>query len=318
MAQVIVVGAGISGLACAKVVADAGHEVNVLDRGFRPGGRMAVHQYDNRPIDIGASYFTVSDPMFEATTDDWERRGLARPWTDTLSVWSPDGTRTKSGPTRWAAAAGLESLVADLGSTLDIHSSVTVEQVTLVDGRAAVDGQTADAVVLAMPDPQARRLLTPELGSVADRLDAEFDPVLALTTIWPMVLWAAFDGIFVNDHDTLSWVADDGRRRGDDAPVLVAHSTPDFARPRLDDLQDATSKMLEALVGVVGIEPAAEVLRADMHRWTFARPSATRDAPFLLDDRGVGVCGDGWSTKPSVEAAFLSGTHLGEALVQRL
>ena len=57
-----------------------------------------------------------------------------------------------------------------------------------------------------------------------------------------------------------------------------------------------------------------------MHRWTFARPISGRAEHFLLDDRAglLGVCGDAWSPKSKVEAAFVSGRALGRALAERL
>jgi len=76
---VIVVGAGISGVAAAREVKDAGLPVVVVDRGRRIGGRMASRTIDGRPVDIGASYFTASDPAFTALVADWQQRGLAHP-----------------------------------------------------------------------------------------------------------------------------------------------------------------------------------------------------------------------------------------------
>ena len=54
MDPVIVVGAGISGVAAARELRDAGLPVVVLDRGRRIGGRMASRTIDGRPVDIGA------------------------------------------------------------------------------------------------------------------------------------------------------------------------------------------------------------------------------------------------------------------------
>jgi predicted NAD/FAD-dependent oxidoreductase len=85
----VVVGGGISGIACARELAAAGVPVRVLDRGRRVGGRMAVRTVDGHAVDTGASYFTVSDPSLCGGVDDWQRRGLARPWTDTFAVAGP-------------------------------------------------------------------------------------------------------------------------------------------------------------------------------------------------------------------------------------
>ena len=54
------------------------------------------------------------------------------------------------------------------------------------------------------------------------------------------------------------------------------------------------------------------------HRWTFAQPTTSRDRTFLLDGSGIALCGDGWSERSKVEAAWLSGDDLGAAIVERL
>ena len=174
--SVCVVGAGISGAACARALQQAGTDVVVLDRGRVPGGRMASRRVEGRYVDTGASYFTVRDDAFRAQVDDWTARGLARAWTDTFTVL-PGGER-KQGPVRYGAAQGLRSLVADLTHGLDVRQETQVEH---VGPGPVVDGTAYDAVVLAMPDPQALRLLDPALEQERAVLaDREWQPVLAL------------------------------------------------------------------------------------------------------------------------------------------
>lgn len=312
MDPVVVVGAGISGVAAARALTDAGLDVVVLDRGRRVGGRMASRRTDGRMVDTGASYFTVSDDRFRGVVERWREGHLAREWTDTFSVSDDGDLSPKSGPVRWAAPGGLRSLVEDLASGLDVRET-TVEHVTT---GPSVDGLAAAAVVLAMPDPQAARLLDPAYAAVRAALTDPFEPVLALTATWPERTWPDVDGAFVSDDPVISWVADDGRRRGDGAPVLVTHSTPDFAAEHLAAPQEAAGPMSAALRDALGI--ATEPTSTHVHRWTFGKPSGKREEPFFLDDALVGVCGDAWSDKPRVESAYLSGRALGEALVERL
>jgi len=318
MHPVVVVGAGISGIGCARTLAAAGLPVRVLDRAGRPGGRMATAEHAGRPVDIGASYFTVSDEQFELVVRDWQRRGLARPWTDTFDVHRPsEAPRRSTGPMRWAAGAGLRGLVADLAETAGLTvERVNVDEVATGAAGLTVAGEPAAAVVLAMPDPQARRLLHPALAPERAGLAALFEPVLALSAGWPARNWPDFDGMFVHSDERLSWIADDGARRGDGAPVLVAHSTPAWAAERLDHPQAATPELLQALREVLGI--AGEPSWTSLHRWSFAKPAAGRAAAFQLWPSGIGACGDGWAQRPRVEAAYLSGIGLGAALAARL
>lgn len=306
--RVTVVGAGLAGIACARTLQQAGADVRVLERGRRVGGRMASRRIDDRPVDLGASYLTVSDDAFAAVVDDWAARGLARPWTDTFAVAGGD---RKSGPLRWGAARGLRSLVEDLADGLDVALETPAGAVRRDDAGWLVDGDATDAVVLAMPDPQARRLLAPDVAEALPA-DGTFAPVLALAARWPARVWD-FDGLFVNDHPVLDWVADDGRRRGDDAPVLVAHSGADFASRHLDDPQAAGPELATALADLLDVPLPASTF---VHRWTFAKPSGSRSQPYALVD-GLGLCGDGWSDKPRVESAYLSGRALARELLDR-
>ena len=90
----------------------------------------------------------------------------------------------------------------------------------------------------------------------------------------------------------------------------MAHSTPDFAAPRLQDPDAAAPLMVEELRSVLGVGAPAW---SRVQRWTYAKPVGRRDALFHLGPSRVGLCGDGWGAS-KVEAAWLSGTRLGQAL----
>lgn len=314
MEPVIVVGAGLAGVTCAQTLTAAGVPVVVLERSHRPGGRMSSPRQGERRVDLGASYLTVSDPRFEAQVAAWQEVGLARPWTDTFLVRSETGGwGSKQGPLRWGAPAGLRSLVEHGAIGLDLRQQ-EVGSVDVHGGRLRVDGVGASAVVFAMPDPQARRLLSPELSGVAEALTDPYEPILALATTWPERQWE-LDGVFVNGDPVLSWVADDGRRRGDGAAVLVAHSTPAFAAEHLERPDEAGPDLVAALRRLLDL--SVEPTHAMVHRWTFARPTQPHRRTYLLEDVGggfVACCGDAWSESAKVESAFLSGRELGEAL----
>lgn len=330
---VVVVGAGISGVACARALAASGVPVELVDRGRRVGGRMASRRLGGRPVDTGASYVTARDERFRAVVEEWEAAGLARPWTDTFHVLAAGvAPTTTQGPVRWAAPGGLRALVEDLAAPLQVIRA-EVERVEVGsagsgpgdDSGLLVDGRPASAVVLAMPDEQARRLLGAGLEDEAAVLARPSEPVLALVAWWEERCWGAdleaatgrdLDGAFVHDDPDLAWVADDGRRRGDGAPVLVAHSTPGRAAQHLTDPAAGGPALLAALQRHLGItDPPAGT---HVHRWSLARPTGAREPAYLLSSHRLCACGDGWGATPKVEGAWLSGTALGEALAAEL
>ncbi len=331
-AAVTVVGAGIAGAACAQVLRAGGVEVTVLDRGRRPGGRLGERTTtlpDGREhrVDTGAAYFTVSHPDFAALASEWAQRGLARPWTDTLHVAGPDGLRgTTTGPQRWASPAALRALVDDLAQGLEVATSRTARSVGLEAGRPSVDGVAADAVVLAMPCPQAGRLLdvgaADGLATARRVMTRRWTPVVSVWAVWERRWWPEVDAVFVNDDEVVTAIADDGRRRGDDAPVLVAHASAAAAGQHLQDPEALVGPVLaHAAAALDGTREVPAPVASGAQRWSFSSPQRPHDDPFYLGGVGsglLGVCGDGWGPRPRVEQAWLSGRDLGRALLERL
>ncbi|WP_422745208.1 NAD(P)/FAD-dependent oxidoreductase [Mycobacterium sp. WMMD1722] len=303
--RVAVIGAGISGAACAQALRARAITVEVFERGRTAGGRMASPAVHQRRVDLGAGYFTAKEQDFAAVVDDWVSRRLVHPWTDTFEVLTPDGRDSATGPLRFAAPGGLRSLVTDLSGD-DIRFDTAI---------ASLDALDHDAVILAMPDPQAARL-------APDAFDwVDYEPVIAVAAGWPDRCWKLSDAAFVNDDPDVSFLADDGARRGDDAPVLVAHTTASRARRHLDRPEDAVAPVLTAVRRLLDV--AEQPAWTHAHRWTFAKPAGTHgDAGFGLrtDQRPLGVCGDAWcpTGAPRVESAWLSGRRAGAAVADAL
>ncbi|WP_163548540.1 NAD(P)/FAD-dependent oxidoreductase [Candidatus Frankia nodulisporulans] len=319
MPKVLVAGGGIAGIACACVLQAGGISVRVRDRGRVIGGRMASRWIDGRIVDTSASYFTVTSPQFAEVVADWTTRGVARAWTRRMSVLRGSDQALvigEPGPMRYTAPGGLRSLVADLASRSGVRVTQAAPIARITPG-PCVDGERVDAAVLAMPDPQAARhldvSLTAERAMVVDR---PWLPALTLLAGWSHRCWTPLDGAFVHEDDTLTWIADDGRRRGDQAAVLVAHSTAGYAAPRLAEPAAAGPGLLAAVRRLLAVDEAPQWLQ--VQRWSFARPAQVHDRPFFLSDNAIGLAGDGWGAQSKIENAWLSGTALGHAIIERL
>jgi predicted NAD/FAD-dependent oxidoreductase len=278
---VIVVGAGIAGLACAREILDAGIPVRVIERSPVVGGRLASVRIDGRTADVGAAYVTADDPAFLGRLQTWRIDGLAHPWTDTFRG------QHGPGPMRWSAPGGLRSLAEDLARELEITLDTEVTGLP-----------EAGAVVLAMPGPQALRI-----ADLAPAREQSWSPSLAVVLTYRERVWPDFHGAFVNDHPVLATVCDDGDRRGDRAPVLVAHATPEFA-PSGDG-----AKLAAAVGEFLGID---EIPRIDAFPWPYATPvPGTR--PFAKVGN-VYLCGDAYG-KPRVQTAWLSGRAVARDII---
>lgn len=278
---VIVVGAGIAGLACARELVDAGVPARVVERGPAVGGRLASIRVNGRYADVGAAYLSADDPAFHGRLLTWRIDGLARPWTDTFRG------QHGAGPMRWSAPGGLRSLAEDLSRELDV--TLNTEVTALPPG----------IVVLAMPGPEALRI-----AGLAAAREQSWSPVLSAVLTYSRRVWPDFRGAFVNDHPILATVCDDGDRRGDRAPVLVAHSTPEFAGG------DA-AKLAEAVNHLLDLDEMPDILEVD---WPYARPRPVQGS--FARDGDVYLCGDAFG-RPRVQTAWLSGRAVARDILAR-
>ena len=94
--RILIVGAGMGGLAAAVELASGGHHVTVLERGARPGGKARSEIVGGRPIDVGPTVLTmrwVFDELFARTGGALEQEVTLRP-VEVLArhAW-PDGSR---------------------------------------------------------------------------------------------------------------------------------------------------------------------------------------------------------------------------------
>ena len=320
MPDATVVGGGISGIACAAALAQGGLSVRVRDRGRRLAGRMTSRRlrdtgsaFDGRVVDIGASYFTASDPEFIDAVERLIARGVVQPWTTSFHVAGPEGIiGVSTGPMRYRASGGLSTVVEALVSDgVEVSLADEVGSIRIDDGTVVVDGEAAGRVAACLPDPQLRRIT----DAVPDS-PVTWEPVIAVTCVFADRVWPDLDGVFVNDDAVLTWIADDGRRRSDDAPVLVAHVNPVLAALHLHDPGAVIAPAVATLRRVLGIDAMPDWVEA--HRWTYAKPLAAAAEPFWMHDEApFGVAGDAWADGPRVEAAWLSGHRLGKALAER-
>src|SRR5689334_18811616 len=76
--QIAVIGAGMAGIACARTLAQAGHNVSVFDKSRGVAGRMSTRSTTFGTFDHGTQYFTVRDPRFARALET--AKGINKAW----------------------------------------------------------------------------------------------------------------------------------------------------------------------------------------------------------------------------------------------
>ena len=309
-AKIAVIGSGISGIAAANSLLAKNHAVTIFDQGKNPGGRLGLrtlrnHPFTNRVVDVGAAYFTVSHDLFKNKVDEWSDLGLVNPWTNTFHVFDSYEITTISDPMRFAAKKGLRSLaiyelekLKNMG--VEIIQEKKIEKVFEKDNKVIVDNEVFDAVVLAMPGKQAARILQDQ--QIKNELEKQ---------VWQSALsaWLVIDGelpnydaMFVNNHEVISLIINDGKRRSDNAPVINAITTHDYAKSKLEDFQNYLDEIVDHVLELWRID--AQVLEKGITRWSIAQPLPAQ-RPFL--GKSIAIVGDAYDLNPRIESAWVDG-----------
>ena len=126
--NVAIIGAGISGLICARSLSDHGVEVSVFEKSRGVGGRMATRRTAEGPrFDHGAQYFTVRDARFERYVKSWTQDGIVAPWEGRICSLVDDRPQWKESTTpRFVGVPGMSSICRHLAADLNIQFSTQV------------------------------------------------------------------------------------------------------------------------------------------------------------------------------------------------
>jgi len=311
--RTVIVGAGMSGLACARALRQAGHAPLVLDKGRNSvGGRMATRRVASDAgemrFDHGAQYFTARTEAFAAFLDEM---------TDAVALWD-DGVAHA----HHVGRPGMAGLCRAMADGIEIRQGVVVTALDRGEAGWHVimddDRLTAARVVLTVPAPQVAGLIGADHPLAAPLEAVSMAPCLTLMAAFP----AASPRPFVcrkSAEGTLAWIAQDSTKPGrpDRMTTWVAQAEPDWSARHLDeDHETIAAKMLPLLCAQIGTEPA-DALYAAAHRWGYARVTEPLGQTFLRDDAGSLYLGGDWCLGARVEAAWQSGTAIAHDILEQ-
>jgi renalase len=178
---VAVVGAGLSGLVCARELARRGRSVVVLDKGRGAGGRLSTRGRGGPAFDHGAQYFTARDPRFAEQTRAWVAAGVAAPWEPRLVVL--DGGRVEAAPggtERFVGTPGMRQLAVELGRELvELGAAAPVQGLRVERLEAGREGWRLVATDLAVSSSAASS--TAASSAAAEVVLGPFEAVVVAT-----------------------------------------------------------------------------------------------------------------------------------------
>jgi len=337
--NIALIGAGMAGVACARTLLQAGHQVTLFEKSRGLGGRMATRGSPFGTFDHGVQYFTVRDARFERALQTVA--GLCKPWSaNSVRVLDAQGQVTAAGlpaqEAHWVPTPSMNALVSRWSQPLQEQGRVQLEtRVRHLDRDALnphqwqlhTEGAGAtqhvysgfDAVLLAIPAEQARLLLntTPLADHLTQRIDrVQMAPCWTLMLAFPQAVQPGLTTLGPqwnaarSTHHRIAWLARESSKPGrGGVERWTVQASAAWSQEHLEDDADRVqAKLCKAFSEITGIR--AEPAHVDSRRWRFAQTTEPLGHSHLWDaETGIGVCGD-WCLGHRVENAFVSGLEL--------
>lgn len=321
---VAIVGAGISGLSCARRLQDAGWKVRLFDKGKRVGGRCATRRIDSiGSFDHGAQYFTVRDSEMMRHIKEWTDAGIVAPWQGRIGkLEASNWALTRSETTRYVGTPGMRAFPERLAQGLDIQLETRITSIAVRSDRwqlfteAGTSTEAFDFLILTAPAPQSA-VLTRDFPQISERIAlAEILPCWSVMVAFESKFDVPWDAAFV-EESALSWIARNSSKPGrSNLPdCWMLHANPEWSQMHIEQSSDwIMRKLLVEFWRITGKSPIP--LRfSSAHRWRYSIPSKPLDSKHLLGrELNLGLCGD-WCGGPRIEGAYLSGLTLADAIL---
>lgn len=301
----------MSGLACADLLQQAGHDVSLFDKGRGPGGRMSTRRLQTPlgevSLDHGAQYFTARDPAFVAQARQWQSAGAVAPWPPVA-------------PDAWVGVPGMNAVIREMGKPHQISWGRLISAISRGSGQwsltsaGGADGPF-DAVIVAVPAEQAAPMLSlHDFGMARTALLARSQPCWTGMFVFDRPL----EGLpaMIRDCGAIAWATRNSAKPGRSGPeAWVVQASAAWSNAMLEEPQEEVAALLLVALADAAGALLPEPVAAAAHRWRFALSAGMGDGAMWNADIGLGACGD-WLLGPRVECAWLSGRMLAGKILQ--
>lgn len=328
-ADVLIIGAGLSGLMAGRVLRERGYSVLLIDKERAVGGRLSTQRVGEHGLaDLGAQFFTVRTDTLQAYVDRWLTEGLVYVWGTGWSDGSVKRTAGDSFP-RYVAKGGMNclatSLAGDLNIGLDrlaltVKNQATGWRVTDSEG----DTHECRGLIMTPPMPETLKVLTAnavhlQADDFAELRRIRFGPCLCGVHEIDGAVDLPAPGALQNFLSDIYWVGDNRAKGISQSTIITSHANAKFSRQNWDASEADIILELESAVKPYLMD-GARIVQTQLKKWRYSVPLTTHPQECLLaqDLPPLVFAGDAFGGRGRVEGAFMSGIAAGATMAKAL
>jgi len=314
--NVIIVGAGVAGLSCARTLIKHGVPVEILEKSLYSGGRCATRHSEYGSFDHGAQYFTARTGDFQSLIKELQEKKLVKELPFPVKKITDVG-QMASLPfePRYTAVPGMIALPRYLSNGLPISYSTKVlsakrlgtkwQLVVSKDGKSSE--KIATTLIFAIPVDQ--------IFQISDSIDIKkyigdfrMDPCWAAIFAFDQKIVSSFSALMLEESpkQPLSWIMRNFNKNNiDGTERWVLHAGPKWSQANLETGPDRVNELLfRAFSKITGVDSFSF---SDTKLWRFASGGRSNSYGCVFDQPNRFIaCGD-WANGGRIEGAWNSG-----------
>ncbi len=314
--EIVIIGAGMSGLAAATLLKRAGKQILILDKARGVGGRLANRRFDGARFDHGAQFITAREQRFMNLIADWRDKGVVEKWY---------GSKLDNkGDSHFRGCPSMSAIAKDLAQDIDLQLKSPITAIEQADNAWSIslrEGERihAKAVIMTPPVPQSLAILNAGKVNISDTARQRLENIHYKKCIAVMVRLDGpslipSSGYLKPKDGPIAWMADNQAKGISEQPAVTIHATSEYSEANWEGDRDLIAK---ELIGNAEAWLSTSVVKYQIHGWRYSKPISTSknrcevisQLPPLL------MAGDAF-TEARVEGAALSGWAAAEALLQ--